>query len=114
MRLARELGHPSPKVMVKSMTAREYRDWHEHFSNHPFSHELIDYHGAQLCWLYANANRDKDKQREPFKLSDFMYPDGTKQPEPKKPVQSMEEQKQSAAIMAAMLTGEIRGNDRPA
>lgn len=60
------------RQLLRAMTAREFARWVAFYRHERFSEWRADFRIAQLCALFANANRDASKKPEPFDIADFM------------------------------------------
>ena len=69
--LAAHLGMTVGRLL-REMTIREFAMWRLEYAARPFGERRSDIRMAQMCALFANANRDAKKHPEPFKLQDFM------------------------------------------
>lgn len=58
--------------MLASMSSRLLQEWATFYELEPFGEVRADLRSALVANVIANANRNPDKQREPFTLDDFM------------------------------------------
>ncbi len=65
------VGCPHPDYLLTQLTSRQVSEWVEYFNLEPFGEDRADWRIAQLCALFANANRDREKTRA-FEVRDFM------------------------------------------
>lgn len=53
------------------MTVSEFRDWIEFAKEEPFGDYRADAQLAQFMAMFANANRDSKKTKDPYTADDF-------------------------------------------
>lgn len=74
--------------MLRSLTAKQFRNWELYDEMEPFGEKRADYRTASIVQVIANVNRGT--QTPAYKLEDFVLPFGD---EPStKPKQSWQEQ----------------------
>ena len=54
------------------MSSHEFSEWQVYASSEPFGEVRDDYRAALIACVIANANRDPEKQSEPFEVKDFL------------------------------------------
>lgn len=94
------------------LTAREFFEWIEHAGLEPWAYRderRDDIRLARFMALFANANRDPQKQAEPFKAEQFMlFPREVVEAEPWKP----EDGAHIDPMVVAWLRSEARKTER--
>lgn len=58
--------------MLERMSWVEFVEWMAFYQMEPFGEMRADLRSGIIASTFANCHRDPDKQREPFKASDFM------------------------------------------
>lgn len=86
------MGVLHPDYLLQELNAEQLADWEAYFTLDPFGNDRDDLRIAQLCCLFANANRDSKKHPRAYKLDEFMFDFGKQYKETKQ--QSMEDMKQ--------------------
>lgn len=71
-RLALALHWPSVAWGLRNISSYELSEWMAYDSLAPFGDERADLRAGTIAATIANANRDPEKQPEPFTPADFM------------------------------------------
>ncbi len=53
---------------------REFLEWEIYERVEPFQCDRVDYAGALLAAILANVNRDPEKRKQPYQVTDFLPP----------------------------------------
>ncbi|MDR0250695.1 MAG: DUF4035 domain-containing protein [Burkholderiales bacterium] len=69
-RLALQLGRTVAELK-QTLTVSEFHDWLEFAKEEPFGDFRADAQLAQFMSMFANANRDEQKQKTPYTADDF-------------------------------------------
>ncbi len=92
--------------MLRSLTARQFLDWHHYDSMEPFGELRADYRTADIVATLINLQRDRKKKPEPYKLAEVVLKFGEKEvDEAKKPKQDWKEQKRVMMMWVAAAGG---------
>jgi uncharacterized protein DUF4035 len=103
--LAAHLGMTVGRLL-REMTVKEFAMWRLEYSQRPFGERRADIRMAQMCALFANANRDAKKRPDSYTIVDFlMFEDKPEEPEVKDIVSP-----ETKAWLYAMAKRSKRGN----
>lgn len=58
--------------MLERVSSSELTEWMAYYQLEPFGQERDNLHAGIIASVFANANRDRKKQRKPFEVKDFM------------------------------------------
>lgn len=67
-RLALRLGRADVDGMLRSMTARQFREWSVFAELEPFGEDREDARFGSIVQIISNVHRDRKKKRAPFEL----------------------------------------------
>jgi hypothetical protein len=58
--------------LLSEISSEELTEWMAYAELEPFGEERADLRSATVAAVIANANRDRKKRPQPYKVSDFM------------------------------------------
>jgi hypothetical protein len=99
--------------MLDEITWGQFEEWVTYAELSPFSAEREDYRVASVVQAIVNVNRDIKKKRKPYEIQDFvLYFGDSPKPEPKKEVQTVEQQKDIGRQYFLMFGGGSKNGPR--
>lgn len=73
--------------LLERISSSELSEWMAYYQVEPFGQERDNLHAGIIASVFANANRDRKKQKKPFTIKDFML--SFKKDKPKKSPEQM-------------------------
>lgn len=110
--MALRLGEWDVDGLLARMPLTLLYEWAEYAELEMLSDVALDAHFADLRCMFANAHRDKRKQRQPYKVKAFMFLKDKREPRRQTPDQMKHVLKTMSAMHNAALEQQRRGKKR--
>jgi hypothetical protein len=79
--------------MLARLSLKQLIEWIAYFELEPRESKRADYRAASVVAAVYNVNRDTKKRRSPYKITDFVLQFSEGDEQPKKKMQSWQQQK---------------------